>query len=97
MTSIRDSNPSRNKVGFAVLHARAQQFTEPAAHQRREHQVAGLLLAGTDRRDQPHPTPNVALSEDRERVPHGVDFTLEAEGRGIQITQQAVADRRFRL
>src|SRR5579862_9333173 len=47
--------------------------------------------------DQSHPAPDFPFTQHRQRVSHRMNLGLEPEDRGIQIAEQAVADRGLRF
>jgi hypothetical protein len=96
MASISDNRPSRNKSDSPCPPAASvAPQTVPAPGRT----ATGRSVYPALRSPPPPAAPSAEcpLSQNRQAMPHRIDFILEAEHRRIQITQQTVAHGRFRL
>ena len=58
-------------------------------------QFARLALSAAEGGDQADPEAGFAFAEHGKRVAHGVNFLGKSEDGGVQVAQQAVAERGF--
>lgn len=73
------------------------QFTEARANHGQSDKFRGLFIAHAGDRDERNPFADAEFAEQGKRVGNGMNFGDERKSGGVQITEQAVAERSFRL
>ena len=84
---------ARRRLGYG----RGPRLLGTGAHHRGDYQFSRFFFTSCQRGHQADPSAHFPFSQKGERVPDGVDFILHGKHCRVEITQQSVANRSFRL